>query len=141
MVADRRAAGEERRQVIDLIENGKLSETAEASSDISAPPKSSPASSDENEDDPSRLASLLSSRQIIGRVPDDAILTRDKFDRAIPIPGTDAAFRVGGNVIVNANYDFDNLGFQDISFQPTIPLDGDSEDASNSSVSTHGCPA
>ncbi|MEM6633544.1 MAG: DcaP family trimeric outer membrane transporter, partial [Bacteroidota bacterium] len=77
----------------------------------------------EEEPDTSRV-----SRQPIGRFPDDAIVTRGSFDRSISIQGTDGAFRVGGNVIVTANYDFDNLGFQQISFQPTIPLDGTSED-------------
>ena len=68
------------------------------------------------------------SRQPLGRFPDDAVVTRGSFDRSINVPGTKGAFRIGGNVIVNANYDFDNLGFQDISFQPTIPLDDTSED-------------
>lgn len=71
------------------------------------------------------------SRQPLGRFPDDAVVTRGSFDRSINVPGTEGAFRIGGNVIVNANYDFDNLGFQDISFQPTIPLDGSSEDGEN----------
>ena len=71
------------------------------------------------------------SRQPLGRFPDDAVVTRGSFDRSINVPGTSGAFRVGGNVIVNTNYDFDNLGFQDISFQPTIPLDGSSEDGEN----------
>ncbi|MET1260660.1 DcaP family trimeric outer membrane transporter [Flagellimonas sp. DF-77] len=68
------------------------------------------------------------SRQPLGRFPDDAVVTRGTFDRSIQVPGTQGAFRVGGNVIVNTNYDFDNLGFQDISFQPTIPLDGSVDD-------------
>lgn len=68
------------------------------------------------------------SRQPLGRFPDDAVVTRGSFDRSINVPGTKGAFRVGGNVIVNTNFDFDNLGFQDISFQPTIPLDSSSED-------------
>ncbi|MEM1337213.1 MAG: DcaP family trimeric outer membrane transporter [Bacteroidota bacterium] len=71
------------------------------------------------------------SRQPLGRFPDDAVVTRGSFDRSITVPGTKGAFRVGGNVIVNTNYDFDNLGFQDISFQSTIPLDGTSEDGEN----------
>lgn len=67
-------------------------------------------------------------RQPIGRFPDDAIVTRGSFDRSISINGSPAALRIGGGVTVNANYDFDNLGFQQISFQPFIPLDGTSED-------------
>ncbi|MEM6397206.1 MAG: DcaP family trimeric outer membrane transporter [Bacteroidota bacterium] len=67
-------------------------------------------------------------RQPIGRFPDDAIVTRGSFDRSISINGTPGSFRIGGAVTVNANYDFDNFGFQQISFQPTIPLDGSSED-------------
>lgn len=68
------------------------------------------------------------SRQPIGRFPDDAIVTRGSFDRSISIKGTPGALRVGGGVTVNANYDFDNMGFQQISFQPFIPLDETSED-------------
>ncbi|MEM6651759.1 MAG: DcaP family trimeric outer membrane transporter [Pseudomonadota bacterium] len=72
---------------------------------------------------------ILTSRQPLGRVPDDALVTRGTFERSISVPGTNSgAFRVGGNVIVNANFDPDNFGFQDISFQPTIPLNGTSED-------------
>ena len=67
-------------------------------------------------------------RQPIGRFPDDAVVTRGSFDRSISIKGTPGAFRVGGSVTINANYDFDNLGFQQISFQPFIPLDGTPED-------------
>lgn len=77
----------------------------------------------------SESGGLLSSRQPLGRFPDDAIVTRGNFDRSISVPGSGGgAFRLGGNVIVNANFDADNLGFQDISFQPTIPLNGSSED-------------
>ncbi|MEM9329563.1 MAG: DcaP family trimeric outer membrane transporter, partial [Bacteroidota bacterium] len=67
-------------------------------------------------------------RQPLGRFPDDAVVTRGSFDRSITIPGAPGALRVGGNVIVNVNYDFDNMGFQQISTQPTIPLDGSRED-------------
>ncbi|MEO1035901.1 MAG: DcaP family trimeric outer membrane transporter [Pseudomonadota bacterium] len=71
---------------------------------------------------------LLPARQPLGRFPDDAFVTAGQFDRSISIPGTNGAFRIGGAVQVNANYDPDNLGFQQISTQPTIPVDGAVDD-------------
>ncbi len=128
MAADRDAAASERRQVIEAIETGHVTVIDESPAE-SGPSPMRPNATSDIEDDPSRLADLLTSRQPIGRFPDDAIVTRGSFDRSFAVPGTaGGAFRIGGNVIVNANYDIDNLGFQDISFQPTIPLDGDSED-------------
>ncbi|MEM6724700.1 MAG: DcaP family trimeric outer membrane transporter, partial [Bacteroidota bacterium] len=87
-----------------------------------------PGRSNAQSDDQLYQDSTRTPRQPIGRVPDDAIVTRGSFDRSISLPGSAGAFRIGGNVIANANYDFDNLGFQQISFQPTIPLNGTSED-------------
>ncbi|MEL6708986.1 MAG: DcaP family trimeric outer membrane transporter [Pseudomonadota bacterium] len=80
------------------------------------------------ESEQQRLASVLSSRQPIGRFPDDAFVTSGDFERSISIPGTPGSFRIGGLVQVNANFDPDSLGFQQIGTQPTIPLDGDVED-------------
>ncbi|MEM8900009.1 MAG: DcaP family trimeric outer membrane transporter [Bacteroidota bacterium] len=82
-------------------------------------------------DDPEYSDSTRAPRQPLGRFPDDAIVTRGSFERSISIKGAPGAFRVGGNVIVNATFDFDNLGFQQISTQPTIPLNGTSEDGEN----------
>ena len=67
---------------------------------------------------------ILSARQPIGRFPDDAFVTAGAFNRSISIPGTPGSFRIGGLVQVNANFDPDNIGFQQIGTQPTIPLDG-----------------
>ena len=77
------------------------------------------------------LANVLSARQPIGRFPDDAFVTSGDFERSISLPGTPGSFRIGGLVQVNANFDPDNLGFQQIGTQPTIPLDGDTEDGTD----------
>ncbi|MEL6245873.1 MAG: DcaP family trimeric outer membrane transporter [Pseudomonadota bacterium] len=74
---------------------------------------------------------ILASRQEVGRFPDDAFVTAGRFDRSIGIPGTNGAFRIGGGIQVNANYDIDNQGFQQIGTQPTIPLDGTIDDGEN----------
>lgn len=74
------------------------------------------------------LETVLSSRQPIGSFPDDAFVTSGNFDRSISIPGTSGSFRIGGMVQVNANFDFDNAGFQFIGTPPTIPLDGTADD-------------
>ena len=79
-------------------------------------------------DDPSK--SILTSRQPIGRFPDDAYVTSGNFDRSVSVPGTPGSFRIGGSIQVNANYDIDNQGFQFIGTPPTIPLDGDVDDGS-----------
>ncbi|MEO1041215.1 MAG: DcaP family trimeric outer membrane transporter [Pseudomonadota bacterium] len=71
---------------------------------------------------------VLSARQPIGRFPDDAIVTAGEFDRSVRVPGTNGAFRLGGAVQINANYDTDNQGFQQIGTQPTIPIDGTVDD-------------
>ncbi|MEM7741495.1 MAG: DcaP family trimeric outer membrane transporter, partial [Pseudomonadota bacterium] len=71
---------------------------------------------------------ILSARQQIGRFPDDAIVTAGEFDRSVRVPGTNGAFRLGGAVQINANYDTDSQGFQQIGTQPTIPLDGATDD-------------
>ncbi|MEM7583572.1 MAG: DcaP family trimeric outer membrane transporter [Acidobacteriota bacterium] len=72
--------------------------------------------------------SFLSSRQPLGRLPDDAFVTAGDFNGSVRIPGSAGSFRIGGMVQVNANYDVDNKGFQQIGTPPTIPLDGDTED-------------
>ncbi|MEL7485634.1 MAG: DcaP family trimeric outer membrane transporter [Pseudomonadota bacterium] len=93
-------------------------------------PIADPISNDEEETEyqDGLLGEILASRQPIGRFPDDAFVTAGEFDRSISVPGTSGSFRIGGAVQVNANYDTDNLGFQQISTQPTIPLDGDVDD-------------
>lgn len=78
----------------------------------------------------STLTSILSDRQPIGRFPDDAFVTSGTFDRSITVPGTPGSFRLGGAIQVNANFDPDNLGFQQIGTQPTIPLNGTVDDGS-----------
>lgn len=75
--------------------------------------------------------SILTSRQPIGRFPDDAFVTAGTFDRSISVPGTSGSFRIGGLVQVNANFDTDNQGFQFIGTPPTIPLDGTDDDGSD----------
>lgn len=70
----------------------------------------------------------FNTRQPIGRFPDDAFVTAGQFVRSIGIPGTNGAFRIGGSIQVNANFDTDNLGFQQIGTPPTIPLDGTQDD-------------
>lgn len=74
---------------------------------------------------------VLSARQPIGRFPDDAFVTAGEFERSISVPGTNGAFRVGGGIQVNSNFDIDSQGFQQIGTQPTIPLDGDIDDGDN----------
>ena len=74
-----------------------------------------------------------STRQPLGRFPDDAIVTAGSFDGAITIPGSDASIRLGGFVRAEGNYDFDNLGFQDTVSPRRIPLDGTVQDGSNQS--------
>ena len=74
---------------------------------------------------------VLAARQAIGRFPDDAFVTAGEFERSISIPGTGGAFRIGGGIQVNANYDIDSQGFQQIGTQPTIPLDGTIDDGEN----------
>lgn len=71
---------------------------------------------------------VLSSRQPIGRVPDDAFVTAGQFDRSFNVPGTSGAIRIGGAIQVNTNYDTDSLGFQQIGTPPTIPLNGSADD-------------
>ncbi|MEM6532965.1 MAG: DcaP family trimeric outer membrane transporter [Myxococcota bacterium] len=82
----------------------------------------------EDQAEASETSEILSRRQPIGRFPDDAFVTSGTFERSIRVPGTSGAFRVGGALQVNANFDPDNIGFQQIGTQPTIPLDGDIND-------------
>ena len=70
----------------------------------------------------------------IGRYPDDAFIRTGDFDGAIKIPGNPGSFKLGGFVQVNANYDFDNQGFQQIGVPFSIPLDDDSEDGEDQSA-------
>jgi len=83
------------------------------------------------ESEDKKLANVLSSRQPFGRFPDDAFVTSGDFERSISLPGTPGSFRIGGLVQVNANFDPDSLGFQQIGTQPTIPLDGDTDDGAD----------
>ena len=64
----------------------------------------------------------------IGVIPDDAFVKSGEFTGAIKVPGTKGSFKIGGMVQVNANFDFDNQGFQQIGVPPSIPLDEDPED-------------
>lgn len=73
-------------------------------------------------------------RQPLGRFPDDAFVTAGRFARSISVPGTNGAFRIGGAVQVNANFDTDNLGFQQIGTPPTIPLDDSVDDGDQQSA-------
>ncbi|MEL6195722.1 MAG: DcaP family trimeric outer membrane transporter [Myxococcota bacterium] len=82
----------------------------------------------EDKSETSDANGILSRRQPIGRFPDDAFVTSGTFERSIRVPGTSGAIRVGGALQINANYDPDNIGFQQIGTQPTIPLDGDVND-------------
>ncbi|MEO1282354.1 MAG: DcaP family trimeric outer membrane transporter [Pseudomonadota bacterium] len=92
---------------------------------------STPETDEKTSDADGTSKSILTSRQPIGRFPDDAFVTAGTFDRSISVPGTSGSFRIGGSVQFNANYDPDNLGFQFISTPPTIPLDGDFDDGSD----------
>lgn len=67
-------------------------------------------------------------RQPVGRFPDDAFVTAGSFDRSISVPGTNGAIRIGGALQVDANFDTDHQGFQQIGTPPTIPLDGTVDD-------------
>ena len=91
---------------------------------------------DNKNDGQDAKTSILTSRQPIGRVPDDAFITRGTFDRSIALPDGLGSFRIGGNIILNANYDFENFGFQQISVQPSIPVDG-SPEASEQQFAAH----
>ena len=64
----------------------------------------------------------------IGAYPDYAYVRAGDFDGAIKIPGVAGSFKLGGFVQMNANFDFDNQGFQQIGVPFSVPLDGDSED-------------
>ncbi len=65
---------------------------------------------------------------LVGRYPDYAFIRSGDFSGSIKIPGTDGSFKIGGFVQMNANFDVDNQGFQQIGVPLSIPLDGDSED-------------
>ena len=78
----------------------------------------------------SDTANSLSNKPF-GRFPDDAIVTKGDFKGSINIPGTNASVKLGGFVRLNAIYDIDNLGFEELVSNRTIPLDGSSEDKSN----------
>ena len=82
----------------------------------------------EGQDSSNNESRFLSSRQPIGRYRDDAFVSAGDFSGSVKVPGTAGSFRIGGAVLVNANFDFDNQGFQQIGVPPSIPLDGDSED-------------
>ncbi|MEM9375251.1 MAG: DcaP family trimeric outer membrane transporter [Pseudomonadota bacterium] len=68
------------------------------------------------------------SRQVIGRVPDDAIVRAGDFDGSLVIPGSTASVRIGGYVQGDMGYDFDSLGFSDALNLRTVPLDGTQSD-------------
>jgi len=74
------------------------------------------------------VADGATSRQPVGRFPDDAIVTAGSFDGSLRIPGDDASVRLGGFVRLEGSYDFDNMGIQDVTSVRTIPLDGAVED-------------
>ncbi|MEO0694843.1 MAG: DcaP family trimeric outer membrane transporter [Pseudomonadota bacterium] len=93
--------------------------------------ETNPKADEETNSDEGFLETVLSSRQPIGRFPDDAYVTSGSFDRSITVPGTPGSFRMGGSIQVNANFDPDNQGFQFIGTPPTIPLDGDVDDGSD----------
>ncbi|MEM1052821.1 MAG: DcaP family trimeric outer membrane transporter [Pseudomonadota bacterium] len=141
----RKEVSELRALVIELL-SGKVRQGTESRADrdtsdlgiASFPPASEaqnevsqPRAKQDTEDRQEMLASILASRQPIGRFPDDAFVTAGDFERSITIPGTPGSFRIGGLVQINANYDPDNLGFQQIGTPPTIPLDGTAQDGSD----------
>ncbi|MEL7042285.1 MAG: DcaP family trimeric outer membrane transporter [Pseudomonadota bacterium] len=73
-------------------------------------------------------ATRTTSRQVIGRVPDDAIVRAGDFDGSLIIPGSTASVRIGGYVQADLGYDFDSLGFSDALNLRTLPLDGTQSD-------------
>lgn len=82
-----------------------------------------------SEEQKSALASAQTGpRQPVGRFPDDAFVTAGSFDRSFSVPGTNGAIRIGGALQVDANFDTDHQGFQQIGTPPTIPLDGTVDD-------------
>ncbi len=118
----------------DETDHAPAEQDAETIAGLSA--SSSNAKTDETEDRGKDsvedvLQNVLSDRQPIGRFPDDAFVTSGEFDNSIKIPGTPGSFRIGGFVQVNANFDTDNQGFQQIGTQPTIPVDGSVDDGTD----------
>lgn len=122
------AKGGEEAQVPLDADNGALDTAPPAPFGEAQTDSSPPKSRQRAEGDKQLLESMLSSRQPIGRFPDDAFVTVGDFERSISIPGTPGSFRIGGLVQINANFDPDNLGFQQIGTPPTIPLGGSVED-------------
>ncbi|MEM7492477.1 MAG: DcaP family trimeric outer membrane transporter [Pseudomonadota bacterium] len=88
----------------------------------------SQASGDDEDQQRANSVPQAAARQPIGRFPDDAFVTAGSFDRSISVPGTDGAIRIGGALQVDANFDTDHQGFQQIGTPPTIPLDGTVDD-------------
>ena len=71
---------------------------------------------------------VLSTRQPIGRFPDDSIVRSGDFERSIKVPGTDLSFRIGGLVRLELGFDPDNLGPAAGVSNVAIPLDGSEAD-------------
>ena len=88
----------------------------------------SPSQSESDVQSSSVVALKTGPRQPVGRFPDDAFVTAGSFDRSINVPGTNGAIRIGGALQVDANFDTDHQGFQQIGTPPTIPLDGTVDD-------------
>lgn len=75
-----------------------------------------------------QVSDTSDTKQYMGLYPDYAFIRSGDFDKSIKIPGMPGSFRIGGFVQLNANYDIDNQGFQQIGVPLSIPIDGDSED-------------
>ncbi|MEO0323768.1 MAG: DcaP family trimeric outer membrane transporter [Myxococcota bacterium] len=71
---------------------------------------------------------VLSTRQPIGRFPDDSIVRSGDFDRSIKVPSTDLSFRIGGLVRLELAFDADHLGPAAVVSNVAIPLDGSEPD-------------
>ncbi|MEM1416830.1 MAG: DcaP family trimeric outer membrane transporter, partial [Myxococcota bacterium] len=69
-----------------------------------------------------------STRQPIGRFPDDSVVLPGDFERSVGIPGTDLSFRIGGLVRLELAFDPDSLGPAAVVSNVGIPLDGSDED-------------
>ena len=101
----------------------------ERQDDLAEPVERLSPSQSESDVQSSSVAGLKTGpRQPVGRFPDDAFVTAGSFDRSINVPGTNGAIRIGGALQVDANFDTDHQGFQQIGTPPTIPLDGTVDD-------------
>ncbi|MEM8983015.1 MAG: DcaP family trimeric outer membrane transporter [Pseudomonadota bacterium] len=81
-------------------------------------------------DDESARSFVVSANKLvsIGRFPDDAIVTTGDFPGSIRVPDQDGSVRIGGFVRADVVHDLESLGFEDLVFNRTIPLDGSAGD-------------